>query len=210
MNNNLNLANKNALVEFIDSVLVSHTAFEYAGTILHQACELAPNLREPTGYFIVGESRTGKSRLVEEVSNAYPTVRTPHGLISYVIKVIVPSKPTVKGLASEILHALGDPLAYKGTENDMTRRILNLLKVCQTRLLFLDEFQHLVDKSTKYNVVHHVSDWLKNLLSSSKIVTVLVGLPYGQAVLRQNEQLRGRFTNTKHYLTYLSFNSIRC
>ena len=196
MKNILNNTDKNALIEFIDSVLVSHTSFEYASTVLHQACNIAPNLREPTGYFIVGESRTGKSRLAEEVSNAYPASRTPDGLISYVIKVIVPSKPTVKGLASEILHALGDPLANKGTEQDMTRRILILLKACQVRMLILDEFQHFVDKSARFNVVHHVSDWLKNLLSSSKIIAVLVGLPYGQAVLSQNEQLRGRFTNT--------------
>ena len=132
------------------------------------------------------------------MSNVTGDYHTLEGLMVPVLYVEVPSKPTVKGLASEILAALGDPLADKGTEQEKTRRLLKYLKQCKTRVLILDEFQNFVDKSTKFTVIHHVSDWLKNLLNQAKIVTVIAGLPYGEAVLGQNEQLRGRFTKSIH------------
>ena len=179
----------------VEQMLVPHTAFQEASKALNQAFNAAPTIRDPIGYFIAGESRTGKSRLIEEFLDAHPSTRDLEGLQMPVVNVVVPSKPSVKGVAAEILRALEDPLANKGTEQDMTSRLLVLLKKCNVRVLILDEGQHLVDKSSNYALIHHVSDWLKNLLNKSKVVAVIAGLPYAQTVLSQNEQLRGRFVN---------------
>ena len=193
-----NKPNKKELRIFIESMLVPHTAFTNALAYLAQGFEVAETLRDSIGLFICGESRTGKTRLIEDFRSNYLPYLTPEGLVSPVIYAEVPSKPTVRGLASVILAAYGDPLAHKGTEQEKTVRILNYIKKCKTRMLILDEFQNFVDKSTDYRVIHHVSDWLKNVLNDAKIVCVIVGLPYGDAVLGQNEQLRGRFTNPIH------------
>lgn len=180
---------------YVEEMLVPHTAFKEANKALEQAYLAAHTIKDPIGFYISGESRTGKSRLIEEFMDAHPSSREIYGLKHPVVKVLVPSKPTVKGLASEILRALEDPMADKGTEQEKTARLLVLLKQCEVRVLILDEVQHLVDKSAKFEVIHHVSDWLKNLINQSKVVAVIAGLPYARKIFNQNEQLRGRFTN---------------
>lgn len=179
----------------IEQMLVPHTAFRNGLESLEQSFRNASIIRDPIGYFLCGESRSGKSRLAEEFLEAHPEKRTERGLEFPVLYVTVPSKPTVKGLAAEILRMLKDPMPDKGTEQNMTSRLLKLLKECQVRVLILDEAQHFVDKSSNYSLIHHVSDWLKLLLSESKVVTVIAGLQYAQMILSQNEQLRGRFAN---------------
>lgn len=195
MNKQNNNFDANELRLHVEQMLVPHTAFQKANIALEQAFGVAHILRDPIGFFIAGESRTGKSRLIEEFIQAHPSSREIGGLQHPVLNVLVPSKPTVKGLAAEILRVLEDPLPSKGTEPEKTERILKLLKQCNVRVLILDEGQHLVDKSAKYTLIHQVSDWLKNLMNLSKVVIVIAGLHYAQTVLSQNEQLRGRFAN---------------
>lgn len=187
--------NRNALLLHVEQMLVTHTAFKGALESLEQAFNASPIVKDPIGIFIIGVSRTGKSRVIEEFKDAHPSIRLEEGLEMPIVNVLVPSKPSVKGLAAEILRALGDPLPDKGTEQVMTARLLLLLQRCKVRVLILDEGQHLVDKSSKYNLIHHVSDWLKNLMNQSKVIVVIAGLEYAQTILSQNEQLRGRFTN---------------
>lgn len=195
MNKSQNTFDINALQLYVEEILVNHTAFNLAYKSLEQAFNVAPNIKDPMGIFMIGESRTGKSRVIEEFMCEHPAIRNDEVLQMPIVKVLVPSKPSVKGLAAEILRALGDPLPNKGTEQVMTARLLIFLKRCKVRLLILDEGQHLVDKSSKYTLIHHVSDWLKNLMNQSKVVVVIAGLEYAQTILSQNEQLRGRFAN---------------
>lgn len=189
---------KKELRTFIEGMLVPHDAFINATKYLDQGFDVAETIRDSIGLFIIGESRTGKTRLLEDFRAAHSAYRTQEGLIVPVLHVEVPSKPTVKGLVSEILSVLGDPLADKGTEQQITRRLLKYLKRCKTRVLILDEIQNFVDKSAGFSVIFHMSDWLKSLLNQAKIVIVIAGLPYGDAVFGKNEQLRGRFTNFIH------------
>jgi hypothetical protein len=44
-----------------------------------------------------------------------------------------------------------------------------------------------------HKVVHHVADWLKNVVDEAKVALVVSGIPTCQAVIDQNEQLAGRF-----------------
>lgn len=186
------------LRKVIEDMLVPHTAFSKTKNSLEQGFRAAATLRDSIGYFVSGESRTGKTRLMEEFAAEHPSYRTELGLIVPVLRVEVPPKPTVRGLTSEMLAAFGDPSAEKGTEQDKTRRLVVLIKQCQTKVLIIDEIQHFVDKTAKFKIIHHLTDWLKNLLNKSNIIIVITGLPYAQAVLSQNEQLRGRFTRSMY------------
>lgn len=59
----------------------------------------------------------------------------------------------------------------------------------------MDEFQHFIDRDSK-KVLQTISDWLKNLMDSTRKPIVLVGMPHSHNILDAdgNEQLRRRFS----------------
>lgn len=187
----------NKLYALVDSILVPHPAFKSAITRIEQCFRTMEGAHDPLGIAIIGESRTGKSRTLEHFETTHPQLRTKEGIITPFLRVTVPAKPTVKGLASTILYAQGDLLYDKGTETNMEARILILLKAGKTIILALDEFQHFYDKAT-HQVQHHVADWLKVLVDRARIGLVVTGLPTCYAVIQQNEQLDGRFLAPIH------------
>lgn len=180
------------LKKIIESTLVPHQAFDEAIRRLEQCFDYAQDGTEPICIAVVGESRTGKSRALEECFVRHPRTRTPEGLNTPILRVTTPSKPSVNGLAELMLYAMGDPLFDKGTENVKTLRIRKLMKECGTTMLMIDEFQHFVDKGSD-KVMHHVADWLKALVDDTRVALAVAGLPICEAVLNQNEQFDGRF-----------------
>ena len=181
----------NKIRNIIDTTLVPHTAFEEATRRIEQCFKYADGV-EPVCMALVGESRTGKSRTLEECYINHPRIRTHEGLEVPILSVTTPSKPTVKGLAELMLQLIEDPKFTVGTENTKTIRLRTLMRNAGTKMVMIDEFQHFYDKGS-HKVMHHVADWLKILVDDSRVALVVSGLPSCQAVLEQNEQLVGRF-----------------
>ena len=69
------------------------------------------------------------------------------------------------------------PGADKGTAQEKTKRIIKYIRECRVELIAIDEFQHFFENGRSTKASRPIADWLKNLLSSCKIVVVLVGLP---------------------------------
>lgn len=180
------------LKNIIETTLVPHTAFDNAVKKLEQAYKYADEAVEPICVAVIGESRTGKSRVLEEMAARYPRKRKKNGLYVPILRVTAPSKPTVKGLAELMLQRMGDPKWSSGTENAKTMRLQKLIHETEMSMIMIDEFQHFQDKGTE-KVMHHVADWLKTLVDECKVALVVAGLPACSAVLSQNEQLDGRF-----------------
>ncbi len=176
----------------VENTLVPHTAFEEATQRLEQCFSYAEGASEPICIAVVGESRTGKSRVLEECLSRHPRVRTPEGLTIPILRVKTPSKPTVKSLAELMLRALNDPKAHTGSENTKTARLHTLMTQSGVKMVLIDEFQHFYDKGS-HKVMHHVADWLKILADDARVALVVAGLPSCRAVIDQNEQLAGRF-----------------
>lgn len=107
----------------VETTLVPHTAFEEARSRIEQCFIYAEKTSEPICIALVGESRTGKSRVLEECYINHPRIRTPTGLDVPILLVKTPSKPTVKGLAELMLQKMGDPKFSVGTENTKTIRL---------------------------------------------------------------------------------------
>jgi hypothetical protein len=182
----------------IDQILVPHTSFLMAKTRLEQHFEASRTSEEPIGLAIVGESRSGKSRVLDHVTRQNPKVRKEGGLEVPILSITTPSKPTVKGLVEELLHAIGDPLwNRRASEIEKTERLIVLLTKANTTMITIDEFQHFYDK-TSHKVQHHLADWLKTLIDRARIALVVAGLPTCMAVISQNEQLSGRFMGAIH------------
>lgn len=181
----------------VETTLVPHTAFQDAVERLEQCFAHSIDSMEPICIAVIGESRTGKSRVLEECERNHPKSRTHDGLCVPILRVKTPSKPTVKGLVELMLEALEDPKFTAGTENQKTSRLRVLMKNTGVVMVMIDEFQHFYDKGF-HTVMHHVADWLKILVDDSKVALVVAGLPTCQAVLAQNEQLSGRFLAPLH------------
>jgi hypothetical protein len=177
----------------VDQILVPHMSFQNAKQRIETQLLAAQNYLEPTCIAVVGESRTGKSRLLECITKEYPKQRTNEGLVIPVLSIKTPAKPSVKALVEILLQEIGDPLWYKrGSENEKTEQLYKLLKQTKTHTLIIDEFQHFYDK-VSHKVQHYLSDWLKIFVDRSGLMLIVAGLPDCMAVINQNQQLRGRF-----------------
>src|SRR5689334_17882103 len=97
------------LYSLVDCILIPHTSFQRAVARIEQCFTAMDGAMEPVCLAIIGESRTGKSRVLEHFELSHPPTRLAAGLSIPFLRVRVPSKPTVKGLAELLLHALGDP-----------------------------------------------------------------------------------------------------
>ncbi len=177
----------------IENCLIPHPAFEYGRNRIFQCFEYSRDTPEPICVAVVGESRTGKSRLIEEVRNGWKTKRTIEGLENPTVYIKVTNNPTVKGMVTQLLYSMGDPCFDKGTETVQTLRLKKLLRTSGTRALFLDEFQHLYNK--RKGLVEEATDWAKNMVEDAQISLVVSGLPICIDMINSNEQLEGRFLN---------------
>lgn len=143
---------------------------------------------------ILGETHAGKTKLIETWLEDAPLVEheTETGTIIPYLQVLIPASPHKKGAAAAFLRALHDPNPSRGTEWDMTARIERLIKRCQVRMIFVDEFQHLNDKDS-LRILHSVADFLKNIINQTKVPMVLIGkLGEAEPILAANDQLDRR------------------
>ncbi|HWS99369.1 MAG TPA: TniB family NTP-binding protein [Pyrinomonadaceae bacterium] len=150
---------------------------------------------EPEGMLLEGVAGMGKTTLCKHYMQDFPRRETEDRTIVPVLmaKIEVPASP--KSLVTALLAALGDPLPDKGSTVSQTIRLKGFMDKCGVELIFLDEFQHFIDRDSK-RVLKTTSDWLKNLMDSTKRPIILVGMPYSHGVLdvEGNEQLQRRFS----------------
>ena len=182
----------------VDQILVPYHAFNKAKERIETHLMAAQHYQEPICIAVIGDSRAGKSRLLECITKQYPKGRNAGGVIIPILSIKTPAKPTVKGLVEIMLCEIGDPLWFKrGSETEKTEQLYILLKQAKTHALIIDEFQHFYDKAS-HKVQHYLSDWLKNFVDRTGLMIIVAGLPDCMAVINQNEQLRGRFLAPIH------------
>jgi hypothetical protein len=154
--------------------------------------------RVSEGLLIYGQQGSGKSTSVKYYAKHFPRNRVDGVIRMPVLTVITPESPTVKSLSDVILAALGDPLTTNSTAAKKAERIKYFFKVCQVEMLILDEFHHFHD-SRRSKSSGEVSDWLKNLMNTTGVCIVLVGLPRAISALNANGQFRRRFASPLHH-----------
>lgn len=151
---------------------------------------------EPECLLITGETGAGKTTLYRRYEQDHPRIETTTRTVIPVLSATIPAPATPKSLVTILLASMSDQLAMSGTAVTQTLRLYGLIKACEVRLIVLDEFQHLVDRDSK-KVLQSAADWLKNLITATKVPIVLIGLPSCHKVLDENSQLRRRFAMRK-------------
>lgn len=149
------------------------------------------------GLLITGPSGVGKTTILQHYLEQFPRVKELHKTRIPVLDVVTPSSPTVKSFTEAILIALGDPMARRGSAEEKTFRIFQLLKACEVEILLIDEIQHFYYAHTIVEF-RRVTDWLKNMISITGLAVVLFGLEEAEMVVFSNEQLARRFSSRLH------------
>lgn len=187
----------------IDHILIMYRGFTDLLAELDY-CHLytqSSSTHNPPCLAILGETGAGKTKLVEEwlARNNNRRTETLGGSHIPYLYLSVPAKASIKGTASAFLSTLGDPNPGRGTQWNMITRLHLLLKSCKVRMIFVDEFQHILDRDTQI-VLNAVTDFLKDIINQSAIPMILIGQK-GEAepILQANPQLSRR-VGTPRYL----------
>lgn len=180
-------------LSWINNALIHYPRFNQLHESIRMCQDLSKVAGEPQCMVLEGVAGAGKSTLVRAYAASFPRRETGDGTIIPVLYLEVPSPATVKGFASCMLRAMGDPAADRGTLWSMNARLVHFLRECQVQLAALDDFHHLVDKQTN-RVLAEVSDWLKVLIKEANVPVLVVGIT-GKVdmILRSNEQLSRLF-----------------
>jgi hypothetical protein len=187
---------KDQRIDMVEHLLIKHEHFKILLERIDYCARFgnAIESKSPPCLAILGNTGAGKTTLIDTwLANAPLHEReTPEGTIIPYLYVPVLSSPKKKGAVAAFLRALHDPNPSRGTEWDMISRVHRLIKRCQVQIIFVDEFQHLIDKDTQ-KVVYAVADFLKDIITQTHRPMILTGV-LGQAeeILEANEQLDRR------------------
>ena len=194
-NNNIQENNSPSLRKF-SKYVVSHLIYSRAVATIELAIEATQSSGQPHSVMLTGESGTGKTTVCEYLVQQRPMRRDQVDASG--IRNVVPAfyccvsaEVTIKGLAIVMLKRLGcDKLT--GDKTVLTERLYDLLKTCQTEVIFLDEFHHLL-RSNASTVIVGVRDWVKALINASGVTVVLVGLPKCENIIDEDSETKRRF-----------------
>lgn len=170
-------------IAFARQLIVLHPRFREAVDLLRR-CHHGNRLGgEPVCGAILGASGVGKTSVVDQYRRLHPPDETETATRQPVLKVTLQSDARPKGIAADLLLALGDPAWSSGTVQTLTNRAVRLLRHCGVELIVLDEFHHLFD-ADRAKVMTKASQWLKVLIVNTDIPVVVCGMPEAEYILR--------------------------
>lgn len=180
------------LLKKVATIRIRYPLFNAILADMDRCLTESPDLREPLCMLITGDTGVGKSTLIDTFHGMHPPHSTEEGTEIPVLVASVPLPATIGGLFSSMLYAMGAPFPDRGNIEFKRRRLIELLRRCHTRLVILDEFQHLVERGKRQRI-EAVADAIKSLINQSDIPFLLVGMPAAHSVLEYSPQLAGRF-----------------
>jgi len=180
-------------LEALRNLRVEHPAWVGALAEVEDLIEFSQTRHEGSGLMIVGESGAGKTSLLRSIEAGMPRSEEAYRTLVPCLYARVPPRPTIKATAQAILAALGDPICkvLSRTTEELSNQVVTLLHGCETRIVLLDEMNHLVE-GRRSDRLESVADWIKDLVDRSRVPFVLAGLPSATAVRDANDQLRRR------------------
>jgi len=178
--NSVPIAERIALAQ---KLIVLHPRFRDAVTLLERCHQSFAQPCEPACGALLGASGVGKTSVVEHYAKLHPPYETETETRRPVLKVTLQPDARPKGIAADLLLALGDPAWSSGTVQTLTNRAVKLLARCGVELIVFDEFHHLFDME-RSRVMTKAAQWLKVLIVNTRIPVVVCGMPEAEHVLR--------------------------
>jgi hypothetical protein len=182
--------NYDDLIKKLNTTLVIHDSFGKSLAEVRRAVTHAGRYDDPQVFVLLGESRAGKTRVLETIEAEHQASRSPDARIMPIVRIRVPKGASTKGVLSLILDAMGDQFSSSGTETAKLIRLLRFVERLQVKVIVIDEFQHLVRFSKRSEF--DTADALKVLADLASVNLVVSGLTYAKALIDANPQLAGR------------------
>lgn len=150
-----------------------------------------PSHRMP-GLQILGDSNSGKTAIGLEFLERHPVDPNEEGesIIVPVVRIEVPPNPDESRIYDEILLSLLQPFRAKDPVSEKSRQVRTILSAVGTRMLMLDEFQHVLGPRNDRRRV--VMDVIKHLGNTLQIPIVVIGTADAQVAVSKDEQLANR------------------
>ncbi len=152
--------------------------------------------RDVPDFFIVGESRMGKSSLVDRFIAVHGAeyVNEDGCRVRPIIKVEV-SKPSLRMFYCSILNCSNSPFNPDASEMKLRYKVESLLTSSQTKMLIIDEIQT-VANGTSRQVADFMNE-IKCLTNTLKLAVVGVGMPSANKLLMLERQYAARFVTVE-------------
>ena len=148
-------------------------------------------------WLITGDAGMGKTAHLHRFARRYPDHRAGDGatLIRPIVIANVPPEPTRPTLEVAILESLNAPAMTHGPRIDRGGIIRRLLAAHETRILVLDEIQHLCHSRVRDRGV--VLDAVKSLSTTCQVNVICAGTPAVEREFHADAQLERRFSMTQ-------------
>ncbi|AOE85939.1 TniB family NTP-binding protein [Pseudomonas sp. TCU-HL1] len=168
------------IIEAFTQQIVFFPRYRRAYELIQKGIETTTLSKQPACTALWAPVGTGKSTLLEFVKGQYgdETIKTTSEGSFHIVPVIyvsVPAKVTIKDLAKAILDKLHIGVV-NGVLEDLSRLVIQNLKICQTKVILLDEFQNFA-KPNSAKTAEDAAEWLRGILDATKIPIIVVGLP---------------------------------
>ncbi|AFI84672.1 TniB family NTP-binding protein [Methylophaga nitratireducenticrescens] len=194
----------------LSSVIIKHHKLQSGFDLVKRTMTDNEILVENKHAVIIGDSGCGKSSLMDlyQQTHCPKNIEFQLGARLDVPAIFssVPSPVTPKAMSVELLKAVGDNSGLSQTSHALTERLIYHLNHSNVEVVFLDECQHLLSLGAKNKNLsistrlRESLDWIKSLTNKTKATFVLMGMPELLDIIRADDQLARRFTNT-HYLS---------
>jgi hypothetical protein len=148
-------------------------------------------------WLITGDAGMGKTAHLHRFARRYADHRSDDNaaLIRPIVIANVPPEPTRQTLEWCVLESLNTPTVLNGRGIDRAGVIRRLLAAHDTRVLILDEVQHLCHTRSRDRAV--VLDTIKALSTTSQINVICAGTPSVEREFRSDPQIERRFSVTR-------------
>jgi hypothetical protein len=142
---------------------------------------LAGNSNEGYALTITGKSGAGKTESLNRCLDAHPSFKPFEGRynrLSLSLRAETPPSTTLKSLGTELLRQSGYEVAATSDPDKNWETLIERMKIMQTRILVLDEFQHVLDAPTSMKYMH-LSNSIKALTNTKgwPIWLIIAGIP---------------------------------
>jgi predicted AAA+ superfamily ATPase len=185
------------IIDKFSRFIYPHPDYAKALKVITKSINNTVNSNQPMAAVLTGLTGTGKTTLIKHV--IAQNYRKPQDIenTDSVVKIVpayhctVPADASIKALAIAMLkHLDGEDLS--GNATILTKRLSTLIKTCQTQVIFLDEFQHLLSKKAR-NGGESVTDWVKTLMDETGVPVIIAGMPACEGIIDSHPQLSGRY-----------------